>query len=50
MAVFLNRYQKMTEREKQEMRKSDKVFTPPLPKKTKTEELLMRPGGNGLYW
>ena len=47
MILSVNRYQKMTEREKQELRKSDKVFAPPLPKKIKTEELLMRPGGTG---
>ncbi|KAK7102296.1 integrator complex subunit 13-like [Littorina saxatilis] len=44
----LDKFQKMTEREKQELRKTDKVSVPPPPKKTKTEDLLMRPGGQNL--
>ena len=36
----------MTEREKQELRKADKIFSSPPLKKTKTEELLMKPGGD----
>ncbi|XP_076469020.1 integrator complex subunit 13-like [Babylonia areolata] len=44
----LDRFQKMTEREKQELHKGDKVISPPPPKKSRTEELLMKPGGQNL--
>ncbi|BFZ08247.1 hypothetical protein BsWGS_11286 [Bradybaena similaris] len=44
----LDRFQQMTEREKQEALQGDKIFESPAPKKLKSEELLMRSGGQTL--
>ncbi|CAG5133701.1 unnamed protein product [Candidula unifasciata] len=44
----LDRFQQMTEREKQEALQGEKIFESPAPKKLKSEELLMRSGGQTL--
>uniref|UniRef100_A0A0B6ZZE1 Protein asunder n=1 Tax=Arion vulgaris TaxID=1028688 RepID=A0A0B6ZZE1_9EUPU len=45
----LDRFQQMTEREKQDALHGDKIFESSPPKKLKSEELLMRSGGQTLF-